>query len=105
MAADSADVAERNVETRQKGYYSLSGGWSNGNVQLSLDIANFADWSWDGDRTSYSSTYYDSYSQSFTSGVRHASFRLKVAWTIGYGKKVRRGNEIGAQKGSDSGAL
>ena len=80
-------------------------GSGNGNVQLSLDIANFADWSWDGDRTSYFSTYYDSYSQSFTSGVRHASFRLKVAWTIGYGKKVRRRNEIGAQKGSDSGAL
>lgn len=101
----TVQMSQNGTETRQKGYYSLSGGWSNGNVQLSLDIANFADWSWDGDRTSYFSTYYDSYSQSFTSGVRHASFRLKVAWTIGYGKKVRRGNEIGAQKGSDSGAL
>lgn len=101
----TVQMSRNGTETRQKGYYSLSGGWSNGNVQLSLDIANFADWSWDGDRTSYSSTYYDSSSQSFSSGVRHASFRFKVAWTIGYGKKVRRGDEIGAQKGADSGAL
>lgn len=101
----TVQMSQNGTETRQKGYYSLSGGWSNGNVQLSLDIANFADWSWDGDRTSYSSTYYDSSSQSFSSGVRHASFRFKVSWTIGYGKKVRRGDEIGAQKGADSGAL
>ncbi len=102
----TVQISQDGTKTREKGFYCVSAGWSNGNVQLSLIISNFANWKWDGGNiTSYNSTYYDSWSQSFSNGSRHADFRFKMAWTIGYGKKIRRSDEIGVQSSIESGAL
>ena len=35
----------------------------------------------------------------------HAQLNLSVTYTFGYGKKVQRGNEVGAQQGAGSGIL
>ena len=35
----------------------------------------------------------------------HPRINLSVTYTFGYGKKVQRGNEVGAQQGADSAIL
>lgn len=75
--------------------YFLSAGWGNGawNIRLSLNNIFRTDWKW-GTSEINTANYYEkteSYGQ-----AGHGSISLNVAYTFGYGKQVRRNNEIGA---------
>ena len=47
------------------------------------------------------------YDKSTTSNIPayHSSFNFRATYTFGYGKKVKRGSEVGATYGASSAAL
>ena len=99
-----ADTFTGRAVTYRDGGYWLQGAWGNGTMQVSLAIGNIADWNWEYERKRYSSPFYD-YTSTVYGNNGHAWLRLSAAYTIGYGKKLRRGNEIGSKGDIDRGAL
>lgn len=89
---------------KTKTYYMLKAGWGNASWNLQLHIFNFARWNWLSDKKETRSRYYDKTEQT-TSINDHASVRLSVTYTFGFGKKIERGNEASQQSGISSGIL
>lgn len=80
---------------RMPSRHSISAGWSHGPLNVEVEAVNFARWRWtDGLRQTLTSTYFDR-STVDISGYYHAHFSLSLTYTIGYGKKVNRGNDLG----------
>lgn len=79
--------------SRTPSTYILSVGWSHAQWMIGLSAYNFLRRSWEMERTSLRSTYYDSDFISYGTGA-HQRFSLYMSWTISYGKKVSTRNEV-----------
>lgn len=85
-------------------YYGFSLGWANGAWSLSLSAYNLFRTSYKAQWDSMKTDVYDTYSVINNPSYR-CSLRLGATYTFGYGKKVRRGGEVGATYGASSAAL
>lgn len=73
--------------------YQLQAGWGNGNWNITLTAFNFFRNSWESSRQTLSSQWYD-YNRINFSSAYHRYFEIGIRYTIGYGKKVDRRNEV-----------
>ncbi len=89
---------------KTKSFYALQAGWANSTWNLNLQVFNFARWNWDSNQSSMYSRYYDKIERTYATDD-HASVKLSVTYTFGFGKKVRHGDEASQQSGVNSGIL
>ena len=89
---------------KTKSYYMLRAGWNNSSWNIQFSLINFARWNWKSTKSELFSQYYDKIEQTFSTDD-HAMARLSVTYTIGFGKKVKRGDEASQQSGVNSGIL
>ena len=68
-------------------------GWGNGLWSVNLAAKNVFNKGWRNETWIKSSQLYSEYQQIYGPSA-HASINLSVTYTIGYGKKVQRGNEV-----------
>lgn len=82
-------------------------GWSNGDWNFSASISNLHRSGWGSYITDLDTDYYKSWSQaSHAINVTfHRQLELTASYTFGYGKKIRRGDEIGCQGSAGSAIL
>ena len=85
-----------NIIIRSKGNYLVEAGWGNGLWNVSLTANNFLSFGWKSQTWRRQTPLFNEF-QTFYSTAAHASVKVSVAYTIGYGKKLRRGNEVGAE--------
>lgn len=94
-----------NTKTGEKNtnrsYYYLSAGWAKRNWNIDLLVANIGRWSWDSSWDTLDTPLYSSKTTNIT-GNYHAFIGLSATYTFGYGKKIKRGDEVGAQSGGTS---
>ncbi|MBD5220689.1 MAG: hypothetical protein HDS72_10750 [Bacteroidales bacterium] len=93
-----------NVVIRRQDFHYVAFGWGNGTWNLQLSARNIFRNSWHAStwtRTAplYSETRYE-YDPS-----AHRSITLSATYTIGYGKKIQHGDEVGAQSTTPSAIL
>lgn len=85
-------------------FYQLVAGWHNSNWNVKLTLANMFRNNWNAGSNKLKSPSYDQlitlYGHNF-----HQRINLSVTYTIGYGKKIKQGNEVGAQEGVGSAIL
>lgn len=103
MRAKKLNV-ESSVVQRDRNTYSISAGWSNGDFNLRLTASNIFNNGWLRYTREFTSPLY-SESRRIYAPTSHPSINLSVVYTIGYGKKVKRGNEVGEQSGPSSAIL
>ena len=82
-----------NIVIRGRDSYGLSLGWGNGMWNVNLSARNIfrRGWrssTWDRDTPLYKEI------QTYYNPSVHANLNMSVTYTIGYGKKIRRGDEI-----------
>lgn len=82
-------------------YYNIGAGWSKDAWNISLKASNFLRSRYINQWDYLSSPYYDNNSASELPSYR-CSITVSTTYTFGYGKKIRRGNEVGAQGGASS---
>lgn len=73
----------------------LNVGWGNGAWRISAVAYKILNSGWKTNRQAISTPYY-SYDLTNYSSNGHRQFYIAVSYTFGYGKKVQRGNEVGA---------
>lgn len=82
-------------------YYSLSAGWSNGNLNVSAHAINPFTSSWRAG-SSLSATHNYMQSVDMYNGSYHRLFQLSVVYSFSYGKKIGQQDEPGRQSGAKS---
>lgn len=82
----------------------LSAGWSNSDLNVRIGMSNPFRRSWAAATKEFITPIYKEFSTSFGT-TAHFNVNLSVTYTIGYGKKVQRGNEVGEQSGASSAIL
>lgn len=86
---------------KSRDFYALSAGWSNSNLNISLTAYNMFNSNWDTSDRYIQSPLYAEHRTTYGTNS-HARLNLSVTYTFGYGKKVKRGNEVGKQSGVSS---
>lgn len=86
---------------RSRDFYALSAGWSNSDWNISLTAYNMFNSNWDTSDRYIQSLLYAEHRTTYGTNS-HARLNLSVTYTFGYGKKVKRGNEVGKQSGVSS---
>ncbi len=93
---------ESGIKERKPSRYQMQLGYGKGRWRASATAYNFLRSSWEYSRETLSSKYYG-FERSIYSPDFHMSFQLSLSYTFGYGKKVRRGDEVtGAGTGSSA---
>lgn len=92
------------MDSRNAESYGIKAGWANDSWNISLSADNFLRKGYIGQWLDLVTPVYEMHSDLISTGF-HASLSLDITYTIGYGKKVGRGNEIGAQGGAGSAAF
>ncbi len=85
-------------------YHSLAMGWANSNWNIRLTGINFFNRGWVASKTYTETPLYSEYNETIGTSF-HPCINLSVTYTLGYGKKVQRGNEVGEQSGASSAIL
>ncbi len=85
-------------------FYYLGAGVSLGNWNLMLRLYNFGNYKWKSGTETISTPLYMNETVTYASNYRFG-VRLNVTYVFDYGKKVQRGQEIGAQSGAESAIL
>lgn len=93
-----------NIIIRGTDTYLVEAGWGNGSWVVSLRAQNFFRYKWESQTWERNSPLYAE-RQTYYSPGSHANINVSVSYTIGYGKKVRQGNEVGAQEEGSSAIL
>lgn len=86
---------------RSRGFHLFSIGWGNGIWAVNLAARNIFNKGRESETWVKQSALYSEYRRVYAPGA-YASLKLSVTYTLGYGKKVRRGDEAGAQEGVPS---
>ncbi|MCM1356351.1 MAG: hypothetical protein NC212_08110 [Staphylococcus sp.] len=86
---------------KRKPYYSFKIGWSNGKWNLTATAANIFRKNWVAETSSLKSQWFDQYTTDY-SAASHQFVSLTASYTFGFGKKVRRGDEVQNQDGGNS---
>lgn len=93
---------ESGIKERTPSRYQMEIGYGKGPWRASATAYNFLRSSWKSRRETLSSQYYG-FDRNIYSPDLHMSLQLSVSYSLGYGKKVRRGDEIsGAGIGSSA---
>lgn len=88
----------------ERSQFQFSAGWSNSNLNVRIGISNPFRTSWMSATKEFVTPVYQEISTSYGT-TAHFNVNLSVAYTMGYGKKVQRGNEVGEQSGTSSAIL
>ena len=81
------------IVERTPSRYQLQVGWSAKGWNISIGAYNFLHTSWESSRQTLSSRYY-SFDRREFSTAQHCRFTISVSYTIGYGKKIDRSDEV-----------
>lgn len=87
--------------TTERSYYHLAAGWSHKAWNVQAMALNFGRYGYDGSWSTLDSPLYSRRSVGYTANYR-ACFVISATYTFGYGKKLRRDDEVGAQSGGSS---
>ncbi|MBO5054043.1 MAG: hypothetical protein J6C44_07445 [Muribaculaceae bacterium] len=92
------------IEYKYKDNLSIEIGWSKNDWNLTAMVNNPFRYNW---IESYQNVIANNYQsrQALIGTNSHFNINLSVTYTIGYGKKVKRGNEVGATSGPQSAIL
>ncbi len=90
-----------NYIIRGRNFHLFSIGWGNGIWTVNLAAKNIFNKGWHCETWEKRSPLYDECQRIYRPSA-HARISLSVTYTIGYGKKVRRGNEVGGQGSAPS---
>ena len=89
---------------KSRDFYAIAAGWGNSKWNIQFTAYNIFNRHWNSaDRYIQSPLYLEHRTVFGTNS--HARLNLSVTYTIGYGKKVQRGNEVGEQSGASSAIL
>lgn len=92
------------VWTKCENIYCANIGWGNSVWNLSLLISNPFNWSWKKSQSIMSSRYFDRYQTDYVPDS-HCYVRVSATYVFGFGKEVKRGDEVSRQTGADSAIL
>ncbi len=92
------------VISKSPSKYQIEIGWGKNGWNISASAYNFAHTSWEDLRETLTSEYY-SFDRTTFGTQHHARYTISVSYTIGYGKKVQRKNEISGSGTADSAIL
>ena len=90
-----------NYIIRGRNFHMLSVGWGNGIWNVNLSAKNIFNKGWRSQTWQKNSPLYSEFQQIYNP-TAHASVSLSVTYTIGYGKKIQRGNEVSGQGSTPS---
>lgn len=103
-------AAKRNLDktttaiTTARPFYYVYAGWANQSWNIRLTAYNLLNKGWKDTTSTIDTPHYGAKTTSYSVDY-HARLQLSVTYTIGYGKKVNRGNEIGEQEEAASAIL
>ena len=92
------------IKTHTPSQYRIQIGWGKGNWKASATAANFLRTDWIVSDQTLSGQYYKYANENYGTSM-HQRFQLSVTYTVGYGKKVRTDNEVGAAATNQSAIL
>ena len=92
------------IECKTPSQYELQLGWGNGTWNLGISASNFLRSEWRSNRETLRSEYYDM-RRNVYSPSQHMKFSVTATYTLGYGKKVQRGDEVGGSGTGQSAIL
>lgn len=92
-------VSEDEYDKRSS--YQIKGGWKNGNWNITLSATNIFRRDWRSGTSRLVSPYYENYTRDYGAS-RHQFVQLGVSYTFGFGKKMRRGDEVGSKESKSS---
>ena len=81
------------ISIRRRPTYQFKIGWRKGNWNLSASAVNIFRHDWIAATSSLSSRWFDQYSTDYSANS-HQFVSLTASYTFGFGKKVKRGDEI-----------
>ena len=81
------------IISRTPSKYQISVGWGKGAWNIKASAFNFTTTSWKTYEETLTSDYY-SFDRTSFGTLHHAQYSISATYTIGYGKKVQRNNEI-----------
>ncbi len=90
-----------NIIIKGRDTYVFEAGWGNGAWVISLSARNIFRNRWDSETWTQETPLYGKW-KTIYSPSSHSSLNLSVTYTVGYGKKTRRGNEVGASSSNPS---
>lgn len=96
--------AVNGLRTTSKEIYYVSIGWANSDWNVSVLIANPFTFSWEKSCSKINSTYFDQ-QQNIYGTDSHCYIKLGVTYVFGFGKKVKRINEVSRQEKASSAIL
>lgn len=85
---------------KRKPYYRIKAGWSNGRWNLSASAVNIFRRNWVESTSSLKSVWFDQFTTEYGASS-HRYVGITASYTFGFGKKVKRGDEI---QNSDEGS-
>ena len=91
----------RGVIYKDRDFYQILAGWSHANWNIRVSAMNLFRNDWLTATNTLSTPLY-SETRFFYGNNYHRRVNISVTYTIGYGKKVQRGNEAGEQQGAPS---
>ncbi len=86
---------------KDRNFHSLTVGWANSDWNVRVMAANFFNKGWNSADIVTESPLYTEYRENIGTSS-HPRINVTVTYTFGYGKKVRRGNEVSEQSGANS---
>lgn len=81
------------TSVKRKTHYQLKLGWSNGSWNFTAAAVNIFRRNWIAETSKLSSKWFDQYTTEYGAGS-HQFVSLTASYTFGFGKKVRRGDEV-----------
>lgn len=92
------------IETKTPSQYQVKAGWGKNGWNINVSASNFLRTDWRSTREILQSEYYNLIRNTYNPAA-HMKFTLSTTYTIGYGKKVERSPEIGAESPTSSAIL
>ena len=89
------------ISLKRKPYYSFKVGWSNGKLNLTATAVNIFRKNWIAETSSLTSKWFDQYTTEY-GATSHQFVSLTASYTFGFGKKVKRGDEVQNQESGSS---
>lgn len=92
------------IKEREPSRYQIQMGWGKGAWKATATAYCFLRSSWETTRQELAGQYYQFCRQKFGTANR-ARFQIAVTYTLGYGRKVRRGDEVSGAEAAKSAIL
>lgn len=89
---------------RDHSQLQFNAGWSKSDLNVRIGISNPFRTSWTSSTKEFATPIYKEYITSYGTAA-HCNLNFTITYTLGYGKKVRRDNEVGEQSGASSAIL